>query len=462
MISKIVKVKKSIIYFQVFFKRLLIVTVSAIFLVLLFFTFFYMNNGNQLNSNFNGERKVFIQEQNGQYSFNKNGKPFLVKGGAGYSFLKELGMSGGNTIMCWDTSKIEAVLKDAEKLNIAVIIGLDIPGTDHIEFYKNEHNIENVYNLYSSIILRYKDNAALLAWCLGNELAMTASYETIPFYKSINRLLKMIHQNDPQHPVSTAIIDVPKMKLIGLQFTMPGLDFLSINTYNGLKILDTKLDDIKAFWSGPYLVGEWAPNGAWESTRTNWLAPIESTSTKKAEQFAELYNKYMPLNSPRFLGSLAFYWGCRQEYTNTWYSFFSEEGVPNEISEVLKDCWNNSTSKHLSPRLRYMLVDSLGAADNIIFSPGTPHKVNLVLDTWSPQDTLFYKWQVYKEDWQTWGSTWNYFKKLPAETGLFVDSTLQHPAFIAPVKNGPYRIYVTVYNSKGYCATANTPIYVEE
>ena len=450
-------------HFLLIFKKLLIyIVLSAFFILFLSAYFFYSNNGNQLQSKLTGQRKVFISKQNGQYSFYKNGKPFIVKGGGGSSFLQELAFSGGNTIMCWDTSSIDKVLKDAAKFNIAVIIGLDVPGTDQIDFYKDEKQADKVYNLYSIIVNKHKDNPALLAWCLGNELAMKTSFKTISFFKSYNKLLRMIHRTDPQHPVATAVMDVPKMKLSGLQYTIPGLDFISINTYNGLKVLDAKLDDINFFWSGPYIVGEWAPNGGWEATKTNWQAPIENTSTKKAEQFADLYKIHMPLKSGRYLGSLAFYWGTRQEYTHTWYSVFSNDKVPNEITETLKDCWHDTITNHLSPKLSFMLVDSLGSADNIIFTPGTPHKASILLDMWSPKDTLHYKWQILKEDWQTWNSTWNYFKQIPPEPGLFKDSTMQHPAFITPAKNGPYRIYVTVYNSKGYCATANTPFYVEE
>jgi hypothetical protein len=77
-------------------------------------------------------------------------------------------------------------------------------------------------------------------------------------------------------------------------------------------------------------------------------------------------------------------------------------------------------------------------------------------------DTLKYSWQILKEDWLSWGRTWNKFKKPAAENGLMADSTLQYTNFVAPLKEGPYRVFVTVYNSKGYCATANTPIYVVE
>jgi hypothetical protein len=71
---------------------------------------------------------------------------------------------------------------------------------------------------------------------------------------------------------------------------------------------------------------------------------------------------------------------------------------------------------------------------------------------------LRYQWEIVREDW--WGENKPHWKKPPAETGLFTDSTTQQVNFTAPAHPGPYRVFVTVFNEKGYCATANTPFYV--
>ena len=128
--------------------------------------------------------------------------------------------------------------------------------------------------------------------------------------------------------------------------------------------------------------------------------------------------------------------------------------------EALSDCWKDTQTVHVSPRLKYMLFDNLGAADNIIVSPGSMHKASLLFDGPQSADSLKYCWEILNEDWITWGSTWNNFKKPKPEIGLVADSTLQNPFFKTPDKEGPYRIYITVSNSSGFCATANTPFYV--
>jgi hypothetical protein len=420
--------------------------------------FLFFTRGPKKNDEYKGVRKISVKYLNNRYNFYKNGKPFIVKGGSGFTHLKELVECGGNTIVCWDTSKLVETLEKAAKFNLEVIVGLDLP-TANNEFYKDERKVKATFDAYRKIVFKYKDHQSLLAWCLGNEIAIPFSLSA-PFYKAYYDLLDMIHNSDPNHPVSASIYNVGKKEIIKLQWRIPALDFICINIYNSIKTMSRDLGLMKLIWSGPYLLLEWGSGGGWEAELTAWGAPIEQTSTKKAEQYYDRYLNYMPRNDKRFLGSLAFYWGSRQEYTYTWFSIFNEDGFPTEVKETLYDCWNDTVTKHLAPNLKYMLVDDLGAGDNIILSPGSTHKASILLTTMQPSDSLQFSWQILKEDWLNWKSNYFNFKRPPNENSLFTDSTLQNTSFMAPLKEGPYRIFVTVYNSKGYCATANTPIYV--
>ena len=412
---------------------------------------FYINKGPENSSTYKGPRKVSIEKKNGRYSFYKNGKPFLVKGGSGLEYVKELAESGGNTIMCWDTSKLEHVFKEAALYNVSVIIGLDLPGS-LTGFYNNKKDVEGFYNAYIAIVNRYKDNPCLLAWCLGNEMTLPTSLTPGPFYKTYNRILDSIHNVDPNHPVSTSVLNITIGEIMTLSWRMPALDFYSMNIYNSVKTMKHNLERTKWLWDGPYLVGEWAPEGGWEAPMTAWQAPIENSSTTKAQLFYEFFTKYMPVKDPRFLGSLVFYWGHRQEYTQSWFSTFSKNGNPNEIKETLNDCWKDTTTPHLSPKIKFMLIDSLAGKNNIIVTSGSKHDALLEMQSSKLLDTLQYKWEIHKENW--------FYGDSPAEVGLFADSTLPVTGFRAPQKEGPYRVFITVYNSKGYFATANIPIYV--
>ncbi len=405
-------------------------------------------------------KKVAIRKENGRYQLYKDGQPFFVKGAVGHTHLDELAACGANTLLIWDTSLIEKTLNEADRNHLSVIAGLDIPSGELVDFYNNDTLVNKLFNDYQRVINRFKGHPALLAWGLGNELVMPVSSRSSGFYKTYNRLLRMIHTDDKDHPVTTTIINYQKQSILNIRWKIRDLDFISINTYNRLKDINKQLGMLSWFWNGPFLISEWSPNGGWESETTVWQAPIENTSTKKAEQYTEFYRQYMPLNNNRFLGSLVFYWGSRQEYTHTWYSVFTENGVPTEIKEALKDCWTGTTTEHQSTKIKYMLVDSSGARDNLLLSPGSQHTASLLLEDGVKPDSLRFAWEIVQEDWLNWGRTWHYFKRPAAMQGLISDSTLMNPKFTCPKKEGPYRIFINVYNNKGFCTTANTPFYV--
>lgn len=420
---------------------------------------FSCNGNEQLTGN---KKKVEIKEKNGVYRIYKNGTPMIIKGAVGHTNLAELVACGGNTISIWDTSMVEKILDDAQKYNISVMVGLDIPSGDIPQFYRDEKKVNELFKAHQATVQRFKNHPALLYWGLGNELVMPFASNSGPFYKIYNRLLKMMHTEDPDHPVTTTLINLQKGSILNIHWKIRDLDFISINTYNQLKDIKKKLKKLSLVWNGPYMISEWSPNGGWESENTIWQAPIENTSTKKAEQYYQFYKEYMPKDDPRFLGSLAFYWGNRQEYTHTWYSVFNENGSPTEVKEALSDGWKDTLTQHQSVKIKYMLIDNHGARDNIILSPRSRHTVSLLLADDQVKDSLSYSWELIKEDWIYWGRTWDNFKKPAVLNGVISDSAVQHTNFVCPSKEGAYRIFVTVYNSKGFCATANTPFYVVE
>lgn len=65
----------------------------------------------------------------------------------------------------------------------------------------------------------------------------------------------------------------------------------------------------------PFMVTQFGAPGHWESSKTSWGAPVEMTSTAKANWYAQGY-----------LGSYVFIWGHKQEATATWYGMFLADG----------------------------------------------------------------------------------------------------------------------------------------
>src|SRR5690606_10625770 len=129
------------------------------------------------------------------------------------------------------------------------------------------------------------------------------------------------------------------------------------------------LEKFEWMWPGPYLITEWGIDGPWEGTpKTAWGAWIEPPSTNKADQYLWRYEQQMPLDDSGFLGSLIFYWGQKQETTHTWFSLFDEHGSKTEVVAAAERAWTGGGTLAPFPKIRDMLLDGRGAADNIVLN----------------------------------------------------------------------------------------------
>src|SRR5690606_41215403 len=197
--------------------------------------------------------------------------------------------------------------------NLAVIVGLPIYNSDYTSFYNDEKKVKKQFNDYKSLVNRYKQHPALLMWCLGNELDFPYKPSYNNFYKAFNNITDMIHTDDPDHPVMTTVLNFNKKYILNLQLRCD-IDLISFNIFSRIDFLKDELKDASLFWKGPFMLAEWGVNGPWQGTpQTAWGAFIENTSTKNAEHYLERYQKHMPIDDGRFLGSFVFYWGQKQE-----------------------------------------------------------------------------------------------------------------------------------------------------
>jgi hypothetical protein len=404
----------------------------------------------------NGHRKVFIFKDGKRYTIYRNGQPFTVKGAAGFTQLAALKEAGGNTIRTWDTVQLGAILDEAQRYNLAVVAGLPLPASQELYFYKDTAAVARTYRAFRQVVERYKDHPALLMWCLGNEPAFSFKPRYRPFTRAFNRLLDMIHTTDPDHPVTTTMVNFSLWQALFIKWKVHGLDLISFNIFGELQGLQHKLDKYAWLWKGPFLITEWGTYGPWEVQRTAWGAPIENTSTKKAEQYQQLYSQ-LPFQNPRFLGALVFYWGQKQEVTPTWFSLFDETGIPSEAVAVMRQHWTGRHSPDDAPRALYMLLNNKGAADNIMLRADVTASAELLMQG-EPTQALDLRWEVWQEDWYTG------MHRAPQK---ILDTLMLHTdhkkfSFKTPLREGPYRIYVKAWDNSGHYVTANTPFYVVE
>lgn len=398
---------------------------------------------------------VYIEETEAGYELIRNGKPFYIKGGAAHPhYLEELITAGANTARVYDTLDLQQTLDKAEKLGLAVVVDIPMPQFNRDpEFYEDQETFNKMKARIERLVQQHKEHPALLYWNLGNELFYPYFYKRTKFFSNFNSLIGLIHEIDPNHPVSTVTIGANKLRVLSITRKSPDLDFISFNSFGVLSQFSSKLQPIRPFWDGPHVIAEWGVNGYWESAPTAWKAPIEETSTKKAEQINQRYKTYIePLKTNNSLGSFVFYWGKKNEVTPTWYSMFGENKKKTQAVFELDKIWNNHQSPYTGPELDYVLINGQGAFENIILPPESPSEAEVFL-TDTSKGPLSYAWEIREESWHE-----------SDESTVVENVNFQKDGkkviFTTPETEGPYRLFVYLTNNSEYFATANVPFYV--
>lgn len=406
-------------------------------------------------------RKVYISYHDGKYQLYRNGKPYIIKGAAGYENLQRLQLAGGNTIRVWDTARLGQILDEAYANNIAVVAGLPMPVSGVWSYYNDSSKVSAQLKGFRSIVNRYSSHPALLMWCLGNEVDFPYKPRFKNFYRAYKHLLKMIHEEDPDHPVTTALINFERRCIYNIRMKLPELDLISINSFGSLHNLQKELDQFSWFWNGPFLITEWGVKGPWEADLTAWKVPIEYNSTVKAAKYLELYTHSMPTRSPRFLGAFVFLWGHKQETTHTWFNLFDDRGNASETVNVMEYIWTGKWPAHKAPQIKDLLLDGKTAKENIILNANTVHTAEVFVQQ-LPGNPAGLHWEILKEDWYAKNWYEPNTKKPAGYDSLLISFNENKAIFRTPKKEGPYRIFATFSDGRGYFASANTPFYVVE
>ncbi len=406
------------------------------------------------------EKTVYIKKNGENFNIIRNGENFYIKGASGKKYLKELSSIGGNTIRVYETENLEAILDSAKINNIAVIVDIYIPKFfKNDNFYSIKENTSKLSQNIQELVNKYKDHPALLFWNLGNEVKYPNVIIKNDFINTFNNLINLIHTIDPNHPVSTSII--AKREIFSMLLHSPELDLFGFNIFAHLKHLESDIRKanflVKPF---PYYLSEYGNAGPWEEEQlTAWHVPVEKSTTKKAEQYRDQYELYIK-SDKKSLGSLAFYWGYKQEYTHTWFNIFDEKGRKSHIYYALESVWNNKNydDSNTSARIKYMLIEGKGAKDNLIYKPNETKSATLFFDG-KVDSTYTYKWNIYKEKWYDNDSSVVTIKPLLSLEGI-PNTNKYFFTFRTPLTEGPYRLFVNVNDNKGNFASTNTPFYV--
>ncbi|MBN8821441.1 MULTISPECIES: glycoside hydrolase family 2 TIM barrel-domain containing protein [unclassified Spirosoma] len=387
------------------------------------------------------------------YELLRNGKPYFIQGAGGKSHFERLKACGGNSIRIWDDLDADQILAQAQRLDLTVLFGIWV-GKEADGFdYHDRQAVDQQFEQIRKTVLKYRNHPALLMWCVGNEWAQDAN--NFGVFDEVNRIAAMIHELDPDHPVTTAIAPDSGRAIWLVRERCPEIDILSFNVYGTISSVNQYLKE--GGWTKPYLISEFGAKGYWEEPRTPWETAIEPTSQQKYEFVRQTYPQYIGSRPPNCLGSYMFYWGSKQEDTHTWFSMFDEQGRETSLVGLMQELWTKQATDNQTPVIRQIRID--GAIKMSIQWSGAErvHQVQ-VLATDADNDSLAYHWEIKPAA----RLTADYIDTpIQAIDGLFTSTGLNTIQFILPAKPGAYRLFVFVYDTHQHVATANVPFLVK-
>ncbi len=405
-----------------------------------------------------GPAKVEVRKIDGKYMFYKDGEPYNVKGaGCEFGDIATIAQHGGNTFRTWrvDNGREtgEQVLDKAQKHGLMVLMGIEVARERHGFNYDDTAAVAKQKEEIRQQILRLRNHPALFAWGIGNELNLLATNPKV--WNAVEDIAKMIHELDPNHPVTTMLAGIGKDLVDQIRERCPSLDFLSIQMYGDLINLQQRIKD--SGYEGPYVVSEWGATGHWEVTLTEWGAPIEQTSSEKAQSILERYEKAIQADSVNCIGNFIFLWEQKQERTPTWYGLFTEKNEETEAIDVMHKIWNGVWPTNRCPQVKPLLINGKSAYDNVYLKP--EQTFTATIEAFDPDnDKLTYRWEILPEstDLKVGG---DYESRPPTLIEKITD--VGEIKLNAPKDTGAYRIFVYVLDANNHAGTANIPFKVK-
>ncbi|MEO8613570.1 MAG: glycoside hydrolase family 2 TIM barrel-domain containing protein, partial [Luteolibacter sp.] len=234
-----------------------------------------------------GEVRI-VTNAAGEHTLLRDAVPYTVRGACCpvETTVGELVAAGGNSVRTYG-KEIERILPMARKYNLSIMLGLPIKRERDGFNYEDSAAVEAQFLEMREWVRRYRNEPNLLMWAIGNEPELAAR-NTVPLWREVNRLARMIREEDSRHPIITVLAGFDERKIREVLKHCPELDALGINDYGPAKDWP---DELRRYgWIKPYLHTEFGPLGYWPGPHnrppTAWGAAVEQTSSEKAELYA--------------------------------------------------------------------------------------------------------------------------------------------------------------------------------
>ena len=130
--------------------------------------------------------------------------------------------AGINTIRVYTPINNRAVLNEIHEAGMKIVIGF---GYDQDGFFDIKSGS------FIDYVKTYKDHPAIFMWELGNEYNYHPEWfndDIESWYHAMNAAAKLVHENDPNHPVTTAHGELPDAIALSLS---PNIDVWGMNVY---------------------------------------------------------------------------------------------------------------------------------------------------------------------------------------------------------------------------------------
>ncbi len=403
--------------------------------------------------------KVEIRHTESAYELLRGGEPYVIRGaGMALDDIARFAAHGGNSIRTWTTSDEQqstaALLDVAQANGVTVALGLPMRPERSGFDYDDKESVAAQLAAFRTEVLKYRNHPALLFWIVGNEL--NHSYTNPAVYDAVNDVAEMIHDLDPNHPVTTTISGYEPEVIAEIESRAPALDFISVQTYGSLFGLPESISATE--FDAPFMVTEWGTLGYWDMEQTAWGAPMELTSSEKADVILRGHRDILAKLRGQLIGDYVFFWGQKQERTPTWFGLLTEEGETTEAADVMQFIWTGAWPENRSPRVDAIRLDGRNYRDSVVLSAGEQYVIEF--DVSDPDgDPLRYAWEVKPESRST--ETGGDFEQgISSLDGLINDPAAATTDIVAPGP-GAYRLFAYAYDDQGHTAHANIPFKVE-
>lgn len=409
--------------------------------------------------NNNPDKYHVVMDDNDQFRITRNGVQYDINGVGFSNYGRDLEKSiqyfkeaGGNIFRTYgDTALYEGILDYAYEHGLEVMAGLWIPKANDFD-YNDETKYREYVNRQIRAIDTFKNHPALALWSVNNESEGSDTQGEV--YAMIEEVTRYIKKVDPYHPVVTVFAGSGVPKQEKLMTLAPSIDILSINAYRG--IANAYPSTVTSGWKGPLIIGEYGPDGTWETSRTSWGAVIEMPNDIKADLYRTRHIDNITSNN-KGVGGFAFClpYAVGYEGTLTWYGFVFH-GYRTPIMDEMQYAWTGQYADNVAPRVKSLTVNGKTATDNITILPNSDLTV-LIEATDRDNDELTYHFEI-REEINT--SVTDKYPRLIVKAenpGNKNQITMKSPSV-----PGQYRLYVYATDGHDNVGVDNIPVYVKQ